>query len=107
MTLLFWLLFFIVVIVPPLLFACLCTLPAIWLALGHSHMAIRMPLFLLSTLLLGLTLSIAETREVAVVALYVTGAALLVAGIASRGDAVPSAPAPSAWTPPGLHASRW
>ncbi len=45
---------FVISTVPTLLLLCLCTLLGIWLALGRTHVAIRMPIFLLGTLAIGL-----------------------------------------------------
>ena len=49
--------------VVPGFFLALCGLLSIWLVFGRTHLAIRVPVFLLATLPLGVTLSLIEARS--------------------------------------------
>jgi hypothetical protein len=59
---------------------CLCSLLAIWLAFGRTPIFLRMPLFLLGTLPLGLVVCLAAVDE-AVCIYYVFGALLIAASL--------------------------
>lgn len=52
----------VILVTPFLLLSCICSLLAIWLAFGRTHVFLRMPAFLFGTLALGLVLCFATTE---------------------------------------------
>lgn len=62
-----YLLLLIYAVVVPGFFLMLCGLLAAWLVFGRTHLTIRVPLFLLGTLPLGLTISLLEAKSGAVI----------------------------------------
>lgn len=72
--------FFVLFALPSGVLLCLCSLLAVWLAFGKTQIFLRMPLFLLATVPLGLVLCLAESSRHAC-QIYLFGALLIAASL--------------------------
>ena len=78
-------LMFLAIVAVPGFFLMLCALLPIWLVFGRTHLTVRVPVFLLGTLPLGLTLALLEAKSGALITYFgCTALAVLTAVVLER-----------------------